>query len=235
MNVALIVAPLRRLQDVHPVQHRPAPPVADHGQHWLTRVQIRLDRQRSGIHVERHHVPSRNRDNGPPIALWPGIGMLPHSGMALPAGPHPASTSTDAASASSVGSSIRLRVSSCRPGPPQPAAPGQTREDRETAPPSRNVAMTTPAMSPVDPPGECEVVNHDQVGVVIPAACEVSSVCRPQIASDKMIMYSTRMTSLRSGSSPSRRSPRWPPPIGRSPWRPPRSAACSRSGRGPSG
>ncbi len=29
---------------------------------------------------------------------------------------------------------------------------------------------------------------------MIPAACEVSSVCRPQIASDKMIMYSTRMT-----------------------------------------
>ena len=54
--------------------------------------------------------------------------------------------------------------------------------------------MTTPAMSPVDPPGEREVVNHDQLGAVIPGLCEVSSVTRPQIANDRMIMYSTRMT-----------------------------------------
>src|SRR5580693_3107661 len=64
----------------------------------------------------------------------------------------------------------------------------------ESQPPSRNVAMTTPAMSPVDPCGECEDENHDQLGAVIPAACEVSSVTRPQIASDKMIMYSTSTT-----------------------------------------
>src|ERR1700676_907517 len=64
----------------------------------------------------------------------------------------------------------------------------------ESQPPSRNVAITTPAISPVDPPGECEVVNHDQLGAVIPAPCEVSSVFRPQIASARMIMYSTRMT-----------------------------------------
>ncbi len=34
--------------------------------------------------------------------------------------------------------------------------------------------MTTPAMSPVDPPGERDVVNHDQAGAVIPGLCEVS-------------------------------------------------------------
>ena len=54
--------------------------------------------------------------------------------------------------------------------------------------------MTTPAISPVDPPGEWEVVNHDQLGCVIPAACEVSSVTRPQAASEAMIMYSPRIT-----------------------------------------
>src|SRR3984893_13523764 len=64
----------------------------------------------------------------------------------------------------------------------------------ESQPPSRNVAITTPAMSPVDPPGACDVVNHDQLGAVTPAPCDVSSVCRPQIAKDKMIMYSIRMT-----------------------------------------
>src|ERR1700691_974948 len=64
----------------------------------------------------------------------------------------------------------------------------------ESQPPSRHVAMTTPAISPVDPPGACVVVNHDQLGAVIPDPCEVSSVSRPQIASDAMIMYSTRMT-----------------------------------------
>jgi len=41
-----------------------------------------------------------------------GIGMLPHSGMAIPAGPHPASTSTESGVTSSSGSSIRLRISS---------------------------------------------------------------------------------------------------------------------------
>src|SRR5579863_6368870 len=64
----------------------------------------------------------------------------------------------------------------------------------ESQPPSRNVAMTTPAISPVDPPGACEVVNQDQVGAVIPAPCEVSSVSSPQMASEAMIMYSTRIT-----------------------------------------
>src|SRR5579859_6728276 len=64
----------------------------------------------------------------------------------------------------------------------------------ESQPPSRNVAMTTPAISPVDPPGEWEVENHDQVGAVTPPPCEVSSVSSPQMASDAMIMYSTRMT-----------------------------------------
>src|ERR1700730_9163193 len=64
----------------------------------------------------------------------------------------------------------------------------------ESQPPSRNVAITTPALSPVAPPGACDVVNHDQLGAVIPAPCDVSSVCRPQIAKDKMIMYSIRVT-----------------------------------------
>src|SRR6202034_2743908 len=64
----------------------------------------------------------------------------------------------------------------------------------ESQPPSRNVAMTTPEISPADRPGACDNVNQDQVGAVIPAACEVSSVTRPQIASDAMIMYSTRTT-----------------------------------------
>jgi hypothetical protein len=64
----------------------------------------------------------------------------------------------------------------------------------ESQPPSRNVAMTTLAINPVDPPGEWEVVNHDQLGAVMPAECEVSSVSRPQMANDAMIMYSTRMT-----------------------------------------
>src|ERR1700733_1262032 len=50
--------------------------------------------------------------------------------------------------------------------------------------------MTTPAMSPVDPPGECEVVNQDQDGAVIPAAGDGSSRVRPQIASTRMIAYS---------------------------------------------
>src|SRR5579859_893139 len=64
----------------------------------------------------------------------------------------------------------------------------------ESQPPSRNVAMTTPAISPVDPPGEWDTVNHDQVGAVTPPPCEVSSVSNPQMASDAMIMYSTRIT-----------------------------------------
>src|SRR5580704_19169672 len=64
----------------------------------------------------------------------------------------------------------------------------------ESQPPSRNVAMTTPAISPVDPPGEWDTVNHDQAGAVIPWPCEVSSVSSPQMASDAMIMYSTRIT-----------------------------------------
>jgi hypothetical protein len=34
----VVIAPLRRLQDVHPVQHRPAPPVGDRGQHRLPRL-----------------------------------------------------------------------------------------------------------------------------------------------------------------------------------------------------
>ncbi len=42
----------------------------------------------------------------------PGIGMLPHSGMAIPAGPQPASTSTESAVTSSAGSSMRARISS---------------------------------------------------------------------------------------------------------------------------
>src|SRR6202167_1782558 len=64
----------------------------------------------------------------------------------------------------------------------------------ESQPPSRNVAMTTPEISTADLPGACDNVNHAQVGAVIPAACEVSSVTSPQIASDAMIMYSTRTT-----------------------------------------
>src|SRR5579864_183563 len=64
----------------------------------------------------------------------------------------------------------------------------------ESQPPSRNVAMTTPAISPVDPPGEWEVENHDQLGAVTPPPCEVSSVSSPQMASEAMIMYSTRIT-----------------------------------------
>src|ERR1700733_3157037 len=64
----------------------------------------------------------------------------------------------------------------------------------ESQPPSRNVAMTTPEISPADRPGACDNVNHAQVGAVIPAACEVSSVTSPQSASDRMIMYSTRTT-----------------------------------------
>ena len=38
--------------------------------------------------------------------------MFPHSGMAIPTGPHPASTSTEEGVTSSEGSSIRLRISS---------------------------------------------------------------------------------------------------------------------------
>src|ERR1700722_7854366 len=50
--------------------------------------------------------------------------------------------------------------------------------------------MTTPAISPVDPPGACEVLNHDHDGAVTPAACELSSCTRPQTASTPMITYS---------------------------------------------
>ena len=50
--------------------------------------------------------------------------------------------------------------------------------------------MTTPAISPVDPPGACEVLNHDHDGAVTPAACELSSCTRPQTASTPMIRYS---------------------------------------------
>src|SRR5580700_1333204 len=64
----------------------------------------------------------------------------------------------------------------------------------ESQPPSRKVAITTPAISPVDPPGECEVVNQDHEGAVTPPPCDVSSVSSPQIASEAMIMYSTRIT-----------------------------------------
>src|ERR1700733_10218951 len=64
----------------------------------------------------------------------------------------------------------------------------------ESQPPSRNVAITTPAISPVEPPGECDVLNHDQLGWVMPAACELSSLVRPQIASVPMIRYSPRIT-----------------------------------------
>ena len=56
--------------------------------------------------------------------------------------------------------------------------------------------MTTPAISPVDPPGACEVPNHDQPGAVTPAACEVSSCTRPQTASTPMIRYSPSTTQL---------------------------------------
>ena len=49
------------------------------------------------------------------VTPWPrsleGIGMLPHSGMAIPAGPHPASTRTEAGVTSKEGESIRLRIS----------------------------------------------------------------------------------------------------------------------------
>jgi len=47
----------------------------------------------------------------PWLSSLAGMGMLPHSGMAIPAGPHPASTSTESAVTSSRGSSIRLRIS----------------------------------------------------------------------------------------------------------------------------
>ncbi len=55
----------------------------------------------------------------------------------------------------------------------------------ESQPPSRNVAITIPAISPVDPPGEWDTENHDQLGAVTPPPCEVSSVSSPQIASAK--------------------------------------------------
>jgi hypothetical protein len=50
--------------------------------------------------------------------------------------------------------------------------------------------MTAPARMPVKPPGALVEVNHAQVGWVIPAACEVSSVMSPQTASEPMITYS---------------------------------------------
>src|SRR5579863_528309 len=64
----------------------------------------------------------------------------------------------------------------------------------DSQPPSRNVAITTPAISPVDPPGEWDTVNHDHDGAVTPPPCVVSSVTSPQTASEAMIMYSTRIT-----------------------------------------
>ena len=48
----------------------------------------------------------------PWLSSLAGIGMLPHSGMAIPAGPQPARTSTESLETSRAGSSTRARISS---------------------------------------------------------------------------------------------------------------------------
>ena len=53
--------------------------------------------------------------------------------------------------------------------------------------------MTTPAISPVDPPGAWEVVNHDHDGAVTPGRVRGQLVHQAPDREDAMIRYSPRM------------------------------------------